>query len=157
MSSPLQHHANCLQTIHKTIQQFNQHLKAKHLDRQTWQLIVLQLQNDFAILLFLLISPLKQSPTRILLLRNSTTSPLFNSNHNPVPNPTSSALPLPCTDGAKLRRSTPVGAVDHPERKQTNMQTPISSPHPTRRKLLQLRCRTSLQEIPNWKNYLQMK
>ena len=35
LSSPLQHQANCLQAIHKTIQQFNQHLKAEHLDRQT--------------------------------------------------------------------------------------------------------------------------
>ena len=48
LSSPLQHPANCLQAIHKTIQQFNQHLKAEHLDRKTLQLIVLQLQNDFA-------------------------------------------------------------------------------------------------------------
>ena len=47
LSSPLQHQANCLQAIHKTIQQFNQHLKGEHFDRQTLQLIVLRLQNDF--------------------------------------------------------------------------------------------------------------
>ena len=40
---PLQHQANCLQAIHKTIQQFNQHLKAERLDRQTLQFIILQL------------------------------------------------------------------------------------------------------------------
>ena len=34
LSSPLQHQAYCLQAIHKTIQQFNQHLKAENLDRQ---------------------------------------------------------------------------------------------------------------------------
>ena len=33
LSSSLQHQANCLQAIHKTIQQFNQHLKTEHLDR----------------------------------------------------------------------------------------------------------------------------
>ena len=47
-SSPLQHQATCLQAIHKSIQQFNQQLKAEHLDRQALQLIALQLQNDFA-------------------------------------------------------------------------------------------------------------
>ena len=56
LSSPLQHQANCLQAIHKTIQQFNQHLKAEHLERQTLQLIVLQLQNDCALLRYLLFS-----------------------------------------------------------------------------------------------------
>ena len=32
LSSPLQHQANCLQSIHTTIQQFNQHLKAEQLN-----------------------------------------------------------------------------------------------------------------------------
>ena len=50
LSSPLQHQATRLQAIHKTIQQFNQHLKAEHLDRQILQLLVLQVQNDFALL-----------------------------------------------------------------------------------------------------------
>ena len=50
LPSPLQDQANCLQAIHKTIQQFNQHLKAEHIDRQTLQLIVSQLQNDYALL-----------------------------------------------------------------------------------------------------------
>ena len=33
LPTSLQHQANCLQAIHKTIQQFNQHLKEEHLDR----------------------------------------------------------------------------------------------------------------------------
>ena len=66
---PLQHQSNCLQAINKTIKQFNQHLKAEQLDRQTLQLILLQLQNDFALLRYLLFSPVEQSPTRILTSR----------------------------------------------------------------------------------------
>ena len=54
LSSPLQNQANCLQAFHKTIQQFNQHLKAEHLDRKSLQLNVLQLQNDFSLLRYLL-------------------------------------------------------------------------------------------------------
>ena len=42
LPSSLHHQANCLQAIHKTIQQFHQHLKEEQLDRQTLQLIVLQ-------------------------------------------------------------------------------------------------------------------
>ena len=57
LSSSFQQQANCLQANHKTIQQFNQHLKAEHLDRQTLQLFVLQLQNDLALLRYLLFSP----------------------------------------------------------------------------------------------------
>ena len=101
-SSPLQHQANCLRAIHKSIQQFNQHLKAEHLDRQALQLIALQLQNDFALLRYLLFSD-KDSAAK-----DSATSPLIN------PNPTSSAFTFPCPDEAKLRRSTPVGAMGPP-------------------------------------------
>ena len=50
LSSPLLHQANCLQAIHKTIQQLNQQLKAENLERRALQLIALQLQNDFALL-----------------------------------------------------------------------------------------------------------
>ena len=101
-SSPLQHQANCLQAIHKTIQQFDQHLKAEHLDRQTLQLLFLQLQNDFALLRYLLFSD------NDIVVKNSATSPLINPN----PNRSSSAFPLPCTDDTTLRRSTAVGAVE---------------------------------------------
>ena len=40
---------------------------------------------------------------------------------------------------------------DHPERKQTIQPTPIFNLHSIRRKLLQLRCRTSHKEFANWK------
>ena len=50
LPSSLQHHSNCLQAINKTIKQFSQHLKAEQLDRQSLQFILLQLQNDFALL-----------------------------------------------------------------------------------------------------------
>ena len=52
LPSLLQHQLNCLQAINKTIKQFNQHLKAEQLDRQTLQLILLQLQNYFVLLRF---------------------------------------------------------------------------------------------------------
>ena len=112
LSSPLQHQANCLQAIHKTIQQFNQHLKAEHLDRQALQLIAVQLQNDLALLRYLLFSD------KDTVAKDSATSPLINP--NPNPNPTSSAFTFPCTDDAKLRRSTPVGAVGAPTAKTNN-------------------------------------
>ena len=41
LSSPLQHQANCLQSIHKPIQQLNQQLKAENLNRQALELIAL--------------------------------------------------------------------------------------------------------------------
>ena len=111
LSSPPQHQANCLQSIHKTIQQFNQYLKAEHIDRQALQFIALQLQNDFALLRYLL------SSDKATAAKDSATSPLINP--NPDPNPTSSAFTLPCTDDAQLRCSTPVGALG-PSRAKTN-------------------------------------
>ena len=112
LSSPLQHRATCLQAIHKTIQQFNQYLKAENLDRQTLQLIALQLQNDFALVRYLLFSDKNTAA------KDSAPIPLINP--NPNPNPTSSAFTLPYTDDAKLRRSTPVGAVGPPRVKTIN-------------------------------------
>ena len=111
LSSPLQLQANCLQSLQKTIQQLNQQLKAENLDRQALELIALQLQNDFALLRYLLFSDKDTAAT------DFTSSPLINP--NPNPNPTSSASTLPCTDDARLRRSTPVGAVG-PSRAKTN-------------------------------------
>ena len=113
LSSPLLHQANCLQAIHKTIQQLNQQLKAENLERQALQLIALQLQNDFALLRYLLFSD------KDTAAKDSATSSLINLNLNPNPNPTSSAFTLPCTDDAKLPRSTPVGAME-PPRAKTN-------------------------------------
>ena len=86
-------------------------MKAGHLDRQALQLIVLQLQNDFALLRYLLFSE------KATAAKDSATSPLINP--NPNPNPTSSAFTLPCTDDAQLRCSTPVGAMG-PSRAKTN-------------------------------------
>ena len=110
LSSPLQHQANCQQAIHKTIQQFNQYLKAEHLDRQALQLTALHLQNDFALLRYLLFSD------KDTAAKDSATSPLINPN----PNPTSSAFTLSCPDDAKLRRSTPVGAMGPPTAKSNS-------------------------------------
>ena len=109
-SSPLQHQAICLQSIHKTIQQFNQYLKAKHLDRQALQLIALQLQNDFALLRYLLFFD-KDTGTK-----DSATSPQLKPN----PNTTSSVSPLHCTHAPNFRCSTPVGAMGSPRAKTNN-------------------------------------
>ena len=109
LSSPLLHQANCLQAIRKFIQQLNQQLKAKNLDRQALQLIALQLQNDFALLRYLLFSD------KDTAAKDSATSPI----NNPNPNPTSSAFTLPSTADAQLHRCTPVGAMV-PYRAKTN-------------------------------------
>ena len=116
LSLPLQHQANCLQATHKTIEQFNQHLKAEHLDRQTLQLIILPLQNDFALLRYLLFS------NKDVAVKNSATSPLLNPNPNPKPssNPTPCALPIAGPGEPKFRRSTPVGTVRPPKMKTNN-------------------------------------
>ena len=126
LPSPLQHQANCLQAINKTITQFNQHLKAEQLDRQTLQLILLQLQNDFALLRYFLFSPVETISNKDITVKNSGTSPLLiskanpNPNPNANPNPTSSAFPLPVPGEPELRRSTPVGAVGPPRTKTNN-------------------------------------
>ena len=73
LPSPLPHQANCLQAINKTITQFNQHLKAEQLDRQTLQLILLQLQNDFALLRYLLFSPVETTSNKDISVKNSAT------------------------------------------------------------------------------------
>ena len=155
LSSSLQHQANCLQAIHKTIQQFPQHLKEEHLDRQTLQLIVLQLQMTLPYCATYSSPRLRQSPTRILPLKTPlpvlylilklTLTLLHLLSHFPV---------LVNRNFVVLPRWA---LWDHPERKQTILQKSISSPHPIRRKLLQPRCRTSHQESQNSKNYLQMK
>ena len=128
LPSSLQHQADCLQAIHKTIQQFNQHLKAEHLDRHTLQLLVLQLQNDFALLLYLLFSPVGTISDKYIAVKNFATSPLFNPKANP--NPTSSAFPLPGPGEPKLCRSTPVGAVGPPRTKANNTANADFQPTP---------------------------
>ena len=132
LSLPLQHQANCLQAIHKAIQQFSQHLKAEHLDRQTLQLIALQLQNDFALLCYLLFSQFEIISNKDTSVKISSTSPLFHPNPNPNlnPNPTSSAFPLPGPGEPKLRRSTPVGAVGPHRAKTNNSSSADFQPNP---------------------------
>ena len=126
--SSLQHQANCLQAIHKTIRQFNQHLKAEHLDRQTLQLIVLQVKNDSASLRYLLFSLVETISNMDITVKNSATSPLLNS--KPKPNPNSSAFPLSDPGETKLRRSTPVGAVRSPRMKTNNPANADFQPTP---------------------------
>ena len=156
LSSPLQHQANCLQAFHKTIQQFNQHLKAEHFDRQTIQLIVPQLQNDFALLRYLLFSQVETISDINTAVKNSATCPLTNPNPNTNPNPTSSAFSLPALVNQNFVVLPRWAPWDHPERKRTILQMPIFSSHPTCKRLLQLRLRTSDQESPNSKKNLQM-
>ena len=149
LSSPLLHQANCLQAIQKTVQQLNQQLKAENLDRQALQLITLQLQNDFALLRYLLFSDEDTAAT------DFAPSPLIN------PTLTLTLLLLLPYYLALMTQDfviLPRWALwDHPERKQTNLQTLISNPHPKRRKFLQLRCRTSHLELVNLKKCSPMK
>ena len=119
---------NCLRAIYKTIQQFNQLLKAEHLDRQTLQLYVLQVQIGFALLRYLFFSPVETISKKHIVVKNSATSPLFNL--NPNPNPTSSAFPLAAPSEPKLRRSTPVGAVGPPRAKTNSSANDDFQPTP---------------------------
>ena len=157
LPSSLQHQANCLQAIHKKIQQFNQHLKAEHLDRQTSQVIALQLQNDFAWLCYLHFSPVEAISNKAITVKNSATSPQFNPKAYPNPNPTSSAFPPSGPSEHKLLRSTPVGAVGPLRTKTNNTANADFQPTPNTQELLQLWCRTSHQEFANWKNCLPKK
>ena len=75
LPSSLQHQSNCLQAINKTIKQFNHHLKAEQLDRQTLQLILLQLQNDSALLRYLLFSTIETNSNKNITVKDSATSP----------------------------------------------------------------------------------
>ena len=130
LPSPLQHQANCLQAINKTIKQFNQHLKAEQLEKQTLQLILLQLQSDFALLRYLLFSAVDIISNKDIAVKNSATSPPLNSKANPNPNPTSSAFPLPVPGETELRRSIPVVAVGPPRTKTNNTTNADFQPTP---------------------------
>ena len=116
LSSPLQHQANYLHANYKTIQQFTQHLKADRFDWKTLLLIALQFQKDFALLRYLLSSPVETISTKNIAVKNSATSPL------PIPNPNanSSAFPLPSTSESPFPCSTSVGAVGSPRAKTSN-------------------------------------
>ena len=86
LPSALRHQTKCLQAINNSIQQFNQHLKAEKLDRQILQLVVLQLQNDFAVLRYLLFSSSETISNKDTTVKDTATSPLFDINANPNPN-----------------------------------------------------------------------
>ena len=98
------------------------------------QLIVLQLQNDFALLRYLHISPVETTSNKDIAVKNSATSPLLNPNPNPKPNPnpnpTLSAFQLPGPGEPKLRRFTPVGAVGPPRMKTNNSANANFQPTP---------------------------
>ena len=106
-------------------------MKAEQLDKQTLQLILLQLQNDFALLRYLLFSPVETTSNKNITVKDSAASPLFTpkANPNPNPNPTSAALTFPGLGEPKPHRSTPVGAVG-PRRTKSN-NTAIADFQPT--------------------------
>ena len=83
--SSLHHQMKCLQAINTSIQQFNQHLKAETLDRQILQLVVLQLQNDFAVLRYLLFSSTGTLPNKDVTVKDAATSPSLDTTANPNP------------------------------------------------------------------------
>ena len=126
LPSSSQYQSNCLQAINKTIIQLSQHLMAEQLDRQALQLILLQSQNDFAVLRYLLFSPVKPLSNKAITVKDSATSPLFAPN----PTPTPYASPLPAPGEPKLRRSTPVGAVGTAKTKTNNTANAVSQPIP---------------------------
>ena len=131
LPSSLQHQSNCLQAMNKTIKQFIQHLKAEQLDRQTLQLILLLLQNDFALLRYLLFSPVETTSNKNITVKDSATSPLLTPKANPNPNSNSTfnTPTFPGPGNSKLHRSTPVGTVGPPRTKTNN--TTNANPQPT--------------------------
>ena len=110
-------------------------MKAEQSDRQTLQLILLQLQNDFALLRYLLFLPVDTTLNKDIKAKDAATSPLLipnvnpNPNPSPNPNPTSSAFLLSGPGDPKLHRSTPVGPVGAPTTKTNN--TPNADFKPT--------------------------
>ena len=135
LHSPLQHQVQCLQAFHTTIQQIHQHLKADQVDRKTLQLIILQLQNDFAILRSLLFSSVGTVPISDNSIKNPTTSPPIHPKPNPYPNPnpTLNALLHPCAAEPPFCRSTPVGAVGPPKVKTNGSANADIQPIPNTR------------------------
>ena len=130
----LQHQTKCLQAINNSIQQFHQHLKAEKLDRQILQLVVLQLQNNLAVLRYLLFSSTGTIPNKDVTVIDAATSPLLDTTANPNPNPNpsphsaSSAFSLP-GPRAPIFAVLPRWALwGQPKQKQTTLQTPISKP-----------------------------
>ena len=146
LPSSLQNQTKCLQAINNSLQQFNQHLKEEKLNRQILQLIALQLQNDFAVLRYLLFSSTETLPNKDISVQDTATSPLFNlsanpnpnvkpkPNPNPNPNPSpqlsSSVFPLPGPRAPTLHCSTPVGVVGSARSTANNTANADSQPTP---------------------------
>ena len=122
-------------------------MKAEKLDRQILQLVVLQLQNDFAVLRYLLFSSTGTIPNKDVTVKDAATSPFIdtnanpnptanpntNPNPNPNPNPSShfpSAFSLPGPRAPPLRRSTPVDAVGTAKAKTNNTANTDFQPIP---------------------------
>ena len=105
-------------------QQFHHHLKAEQLDRRTLHINVLQLQNDFASLHYLLFSSGGAIPISDTSVKNSAIGPPVNTypnlNLHSNPNPTSNALLISRADEPSVRRFTPEGAVGPPRAKPNN-------------------------------------
>ena len=93
--SSLHHQMKCLQAINNSIQQFNQQLKAEKLDRHILQLVVLQLQNDFAVLRYLLFSSTGTPPNKDVTVKDAATSPSPDTTTNPDPNANPNPKPPP--------------------------------------------------------------
>ena len=131
LPSRLQHQAQSLQANHKNIQQFHQHLKAEQLDRETFHIFVLQLQNDFALPRYLLFSSVGTIPISDTSVENSAISPPINPDPNPNPTPTPLSLLIPALLGLQFVFIPRRALWDHPERNQTTLQTSIFSLQPT--------------------------
>ena len=90
------------------------------------------MQNDFALLRYLLFAPVETTSNKNITLKDSATSPLFTPKANPNPNPnlTSAVLTFPGPGEPKLHRSTPVGAVGPPRTISKNTANADFQPTP---------------------------
>ena len=123
-------------------------MKVEQLDRRILQTIVLQLRNDFALLRYLLFSSMGTSPISDNPGNNSASIPPIK------PNPTSTALPIPCADEPLVRLSTPEGAVGSTRAKTNNFANANFQSSPNTREVPP---NTSHQEFPSSKKFLLMK
>ena len=138
---------NVYRAIHKTIQQFYQHLKAEQLDQKTIQFFVLQLQIDFALLRPLPFSPAETIPISDISVKNAATSPPNN------PNPASNAPLLVCAAEPSVRRSTPEVAVGPTRAKTNNSEKADFQSSPNTREAPQTRAQNLTSRIFKLENF----
>ena len=107
-------------------------MNAKHPIRKTLQLIALQLQNDFALLRYLLFPSVGTIPICDSSIKNPATSPPIQPKPNTNPNsyPTSNPLLLPSANEPFVHRSTPVSAVGPPRAMTNNSANADIQPTP---------------------------